>query len=425
MAGNLSRRRVLKSVAGAGVIGIAGCTGNGGSNGDTPGTDGGTTTGGGVQTVTIGNLNPTSGPYGFFGNQNVAGLQQRVKEFNESDEVLQNVELEIVTRDTEGKPDVGNQAARELTLQENVDLLSGTVSSSVSASVLSIASSENVPFFMTASTDYSLTTGENCERVGFRWTPHSRQIARPVAEWSVNNLGGEGYILVEDYAYGNSLNEAFTQTVDDQGGSIAGRSIIEFGSQDFQAVIEDAKSIDPDWLFIGIVGGTATAFLQQAANRGFDIPITSQYLISPVLGQLPPEQFDKLPSVTTLASDPGTADIGSNQSFRQRWMESHETPPLPNHYIGYNAATFVGQVLDEAPEISTDAIVNTAEGFTVDALFGEVPVRACDHQAGINMWIAEATAIDPETGLATFEYIDRLNMANYLAPCDEIPCQLS
>jgi branched-chain amino acid transport system substrate-binding protein len=420
MSSHTRRRDVLKGIGAAGVVGLAGCLG--GDGGD--GSDGGSTDGGSQRTVTVGHLNPLSGPYESLGTSNEEGFAARVERYNQSDDVLPNTTIELVSRDTEASPDVANRAARELVIQEGVDLLAGTVSSSVGASVLSFAAEENVPYFMTGPTDRSLTSGANCNRVGFRAYPHSKQIGRPVGEFSVDTYGSDGYILVEDYSYGQAVREAVTEAAESAGGNIVGSSAVELGASEFQGVIDDAESSGADWFLMGAVSGAATSFLSQAANRGFDIPITSQYLVESVLGQVTQDQFESLPEIHTLLVAPEDAEVGSNQEFIQWWRDEMGSAPDSNNYYAYINASWVGGALAETDEVSTDAIVDAAEDLTIDSPLGDIPTRECDHQTMPPVWIGQATGIDEEESLANYQTVQQYDTAEYLVPCSDIECQM-
>src|SRR5205823_13841537 len=128
----LTRREALKRaglLAGAALVGgpaLAGCgigledqaaAGSGGSKKKAP--------------VILGIVDSYSGAFAASGASQTQGAELAVAELNEAGGILGGRRIEIRKRDDATKADIGARGARELIGQENVDVITGCVSSAV------------------------------------------------------------------------------------------------------------------------------------------------------------------------------------------------------------------------------------------------------------------------------------------------------
>ena len=88
--------------------------------------------------------------------------------------------VEVLTRDTKFKVDIGLAAAKELVMRENVDILMGTISSSVALAVSDLAKKEKLPFFVTFSKS-SKISGEKGHRYVFQVSENTTMAGKAAA----------------------------------------------------------------------------------------------------------------------------------------------------------------------------------------------------------------------------------------------------
>jgi len=116
--------------------------------------------------IVIGFVHSMSGPMSMYGISSEAGGQIAIEEINAAGGVLGRP-LKMITRDDKLNPEVGLREAKDLTLGEKVDFLSGTISSAVGLSVSNYAKREKKLFLINISQSSSLTE-ENFHRYVFR-----------------------------------------------------------------------------------------------------------------------------------------------------------------------------------------------------------------------------------------------------------------
>ncbi len=120
----------------------------------------GTTTGGGEQsggTIKIGSLHPLSGSSAADGQQMDNGAKLAVEAINNAGGIKSQggKKLELVSADTQGKPEVGQSEAQRL-IQEGAVGLVGTYQSAVSANVSTVSERNKVPFVIDVSSADSI-----------------------------------------------------------------------------------------------------------------------------------------------------------------------------------------------------------------------------------------------------------------------------
>lgn len=410
------RRNFLKAIGGTvGVSSVAGCIDNigGGDDGGAPGT------------VRIGLPIPTSGAYGFLGDDFELGFDMRKDSINDSDDVLPETTIETVSADTGSDPEEGLSAARRLVLEEGADMLVGGANSQVVSSVANFASEENVPYFIGLGTTKAVTTGEKCKITTARIASTTEVNPKILPTYAVNDLDlKKGYSLLPDYSIGYQMQEIVPATVDANGGEIVQEKLVPVGKEDWGTIINDIQSSDADFLFVGVAGSGLIPFLTQAANRGVDIPIFINFFFSPTAGALTQQQVEDLPGLYRAAYYTREISTPENEEFRSAFMEQFDRPPIYPNGFGYMNANFVAEALSDAGTVETDQFMESVEGLTWDDLVGTIRIRECDHQGLPPIHLTRYTGVENELG--TNEVIKRYPADDleeqFVTLCEEAAC---
>ena len=404
---------MLKSVgAGVAATALAGCLG--GDDDD-------------ENVIHYGAVSPLSGAYGWMGGEERKGLDLRVAQINESDDILPDHEIEVTWVDSETDPDTGLAAARELVDREGIDILGGAVSSGVAAALSSYAANEDLIYLLHSATDRALTTGEDCQRVTFRNHMHTEQQSGPCGWWAGENLGDTAYVLYQDYSYGHASRDSAIDYFEQLGGEVLETTGLPLGHEDFASVLDDIISLDPDWLFMGM-SAEGAAFFPQAVERGLEVPMICQWLPSDESGVLTEEIIDQLPPVYTNSVFSEHIDTPENQAYIEAFQDEYGESPTATSTMTYRIGTFLGQVLDQT-DGSTDADAfieaaeNDGEGTRYQGPQHEVHVRACDHQAVARSQIEQLVGVDTDAERGLYEYIEEVDLSEYIPDCDDVECE--
>ncbi len=165
-------------------------------------------------TIKIGSLHPLSGPYAGEGQQMDKGAKLAVEAINKAGGIksMKGAKLELLSADTQGKPEVGQSEAQRL-IQQGAVALVGTYQSAVTANVSSVAERNKVPLVIdVSSADSILTQGY---KYTFRVQPSSTVLGTEGAQYvfDVSKAAGKPAkkvaILHEQGAFGSGIRDAF------------------------------------------------------------------------------------------------------------------------------------------------------------------------------------------------------------------------
>jgi branched-chain amino acid transport system substrate-binding protein len=177
----------------------------------------GTNTGGGTKsggTIKIGSLHPLSGSSAADGQQMDNGAKLAVEAINSAGGIKSQggKKLELVSADTQGKPEVGQSEAQRL-IQEGVVGLVGTYQSAVTANVSTVAERNKVPLVIdVSSADSILTQGY---KYTFRVQPSSTVLGTSGARFleqvakAANQPVKTVAVLHEQGPFGTAVRDAF------------------------------------------------------------------------------------------------------------------------------------------------------------------------------------------------------------------------
>jgi len=183
--------------------------------------------------------------------------------------------IEIVTEDTEIKPDVAQQKARKLIEQDEVDFVAGIVSTGVlyglreyfdySKKLLICANAGGNKISRDLKTPYIWRTSFT------NWQPNW-----PLGTWAYDNVSHNVFMSAPDYGAGHNMVDAFANSFQSAGGEIIGTQFTPFPSMgDPAPFITEIQRADPSMVFCFYSGGAAVTFVQAYGEFGLsgNIPL--------------------------------------------------------------------------------------------------------------------------------------------------------
>src|SRR6187399_2813990 len=162
-----------------------------------------------ADTIKIGFPIPLSGPTAVYGEPVLKGAELAVSEINARGGVLGR-KFELLSRDSKASADEAVRIARELIIKNNVDFLSGTLTSAEAPAVSTIAKENKIVFVAPTAKTVKLTAPENLHPYVFRIASNTliegRTGATLVAKWQdVKKVA----TIAPDYAYGRDAVGSF------------------------------------------------------------------------------------------------------------------------------------------------------------------------------------------------------------------------
>lgn len=340
--------------------------------------------------VVIGLLNDQSGVYkDLSGPNSKVAIEMAIEDYfaEYGDQaVVTEEQIEIITADTQNKPDVANTQAQQMYDRSNADIILDVPASSAALAVAEVAAQKKKLYINVGAATMELT-GAACNPYTFHWAYNTQMLAKGAA--GVVEDGGETWSLVyPDYAFGQDMVASFTSAVEDAGGSINEAIATPFPNDNFSTFITRAASTDPDVIGIMAAGGDLINFVKQFNQSGVrdQATLAVGLMFITDIHSLGVEEF----SGTTF-TDAWYWDYDEqNREFADRFLELTDTRPSFAHAANYSAAYQYLDAIQRAGTDDADAIVEELEGLKVNDVFlrnGEI--RAGDHSVVHDSYVAK------------------------------------
>lgn len=385
----MSRRTFLKSaaVAGAAAAGPAVVTRYGWAQ---------------TGPVKFGIVEPQSGPVKYVGDNNIAAYRFAAERINQAGGVLGR-KVEIVVADSELKPDVATRRANDLVLGDKCEFLVVNTGSNIAKAVSQVANQHRKVFFSTG-TEASELTGEEFFDTTFRCClntdMHSAELVYYFMKMAAHKPT-KFYLLNEDYNFGRAAADGFKKKFD----KIKGQQHQIVGDEyhplqkvsDFGPYITKITASGAEVVLTGDWGQDLRLLLKQGGDLGWKVKVGNYFLNDPTVLQAVGKS-----AVGHVTADAYliTVDTPENKEFLKLWRARYPDAPVGYRYpdltIGrcYHAVLWAGDVIKRAGSVDSQKLIKAWEGSKFKTAWGEVEMRACDHQMITPGFVAEITAPD-------------------------------
>src|SRR4030043_1310559 len=167
--------------------------------------------------IKVGVIDTYAGPPAVFANDALNGFKLALEEINKKG--VLGRKIEFTTRDDKWKVDLGLSVAKELVMREEVDVIVGTINTSVAVAISDYVKGEKVPFMVWISKSehitgskghrYVFSTGENSAMAG-----KAGGSALAKKPWVKYWIGGD------DYEYGHAIADSIWRNLKAQKPSV-------------------------------------------------------------------------------------------------------------------------------------------------------------------------------------------------------------
>lgn len=342
--------------------------------------------------IKIGFIHTMSGPISMYGISSSAGAQIAVDEINAGGGVLGR-KLELIVRDDKLSPETGLREAKDLVLKNEVDFLTGTISSAVALAISDYASKAKKLYFINIAQSTQLTE-EKFHPYIFRFTTNATPyfgyapaiaLAQTFKSKKIISLGW-------DYEAGKNalkqFKEKYLELVPDA--KIIDELWAPIGSTDFTAQITKIANSGADCIYLAaIYGGGELAFTKQAQAFGL---YEKMKMVQPSAGDIESwsnwKQGDPNPKgALTTCRYPFWALKGEkNAAFAKKVREMTKLWPSYGSLNGYITIYAIKDAVTKAGSTDTEKVIKALEGMTLKTFVGDVTMRAYDHQAMMPTW---------------------------------------
>ena len=371
-------------------------------------------------TIKVGIVDTYTGPVTTYTNDVRDGFQMAVDKINAKGGVL-GKKIEVLLRDDTFKSDVGLTLAKELILQENVDILMGTINSATALAISDLAKKEKVPFLVTFSKSGKIT-GEKGHRYVFGMNENTDMIGRATATVLAKKPYATYWIAGDDYEYGHAIAESIFGNLKKLNPKVTllGETWWKMRESDFTPYITQILAAKPDFVIVATGGGSMVNFQKAAQSTGFNKRVPFYQHTGIELSTLMPQGQDAPEGVF------GTAnylfyypDTKENKSFAEEFQKRFNRHPKSGAIYGYMAAQFIEKAYAKAGKIDKEKFIDALEGMTADSPIGNLEVRACDHQIVLPMYFG-VTKKSPSYEFLVAGDILSVSGKDYMPSCEEI-----
>ncbi len=365
-----TRRRFVAATGAAGLVALAGCGGDGGGGGSTDG-------GAGIDSLSVGLVTSTSGPFAVFGNAAVTGAELAIQDL----ESERDVSIELTTADSQLDPSTALDEARSLVTEDGVDFLMGAVSSAVALKMAGWASENAVTYFPTGAHSSALT-GSGCGQYVFRPSASNSMLANTIGS-EMADAADEWYLMYSDYTWGQTAQQAVAGILEDAGKTVLGTEAVPFPSDDYAQYVNRAKASEAPAIGVLIAG----LDLRKATNQIIAKGMTDRTLAMHQLEDIVYWGLDKdSASILDIAGQVWGPAADGGDEFKQRVADEGEMDPYVRHLLGYVSMDQGVRAAIRAGTSEADAMREALEGHQVESPIvdmkggGDMYWRAGDHQ---------------------------------------------
>jgi branched-chain amino acid transport system substrate-binding protein len=360
--------------------------------------------------IKVGIVDTYSGPPAVFSNDALNGFKLALSDINKAG--VLGSRIVFVTRDEKFSPEIGLSMARELVLQEKVDLLVGTINSATALAISAFAREQKVPFIVWIAKS-EVITGAKGHRYVFSTGENTAMAGKALAQFAASRPYRRWWIAGEDYEYGHAIADAFWRSLKQLKGDVtlAGQTWWKLGEPDLIPYLTAILSARPDAVFFGTGGAGMANVLKTMRAIGFAERLPSaihtaiDYTALKPLGPNAPEGV--MGTTDYLFYYPETPE---NQSFVRAFQSAYGTPPGFPAFHGYITAYFIAEAFRRAGSLDRERFIDALEGLRIRTPVGMVEMRACDHQAVLPMF-AGLTQKSPK-----FDFLVASNIVTFRGP---------
>jgi branched-chain amino acid transport system substrate-binding protein len=341
----------------------------------------------------VGMVAALSGGIAVFGVAAQNAAQMAIDELNESGGVLDRP-VEYIGRDSQGRPEEGVAQARDLILDEEIDMLLGPVSSGVALAISEVARDNEVPFIVHTSNTDALTNEEWHEFYA-SVVPNTGMEARAQGVDLADSEYTRWATIAPDYEFGQRQTSTFVDTITEENPDveIVEQQWPELGEANLDPFITSLMGSDPEAVYSPLFATDLVTFTRQAHDLGFfDGPYFTALYETDALQELGDEV--DLEGVRAYSRCPFTVDTPQMEDFVQRYMDRYDSVPSDWACMAYDSVMLWAQVVEETGDADGRGFADTVGGFEFESLRGDTHIRDVDHQAAVGSYISELTWSD-------------------------------
>lgn len=370
--------------------------------------------------IKVGVIDTYSGPPAVFAEDALNGFKLALSEINKKG--VLGRKIEFTTRDDKWKVDVGLSVAKELVMRENVDLIVGTINSSVTLAISDYMKEEKVPFIVWISKSEHIT-GAKGHRYVFSTGENSAMGGRAGATALAKKPFIKYWIAGDDYEYGHAIAESVWRNLKALKPSVvkAGETWWKTGEPDLVPYFTSVMAAKPDAFIVCGGGATMANSLKACKTTGIHEKIAVYMHTATDHAVLKPLGLEAAPEgvMGTMDYHFYYPETPANKAFVKAFQDVNGSPPGFPAFHAYITAHFIAEAFRKAGAIDKEKFINALEGLVIDSPGGKIEMRTCDHQAVLPMYMGVTKKV-PQYNHLISSNIVTLTGKDVMPSCEEV-----
>lgn len=342
-----------KMIAGAAAallaaMALTGCGGSKAGSGDT---------------IKIGVNMELTGSQASYGVDGLQGAQMAVEEINANGGVL-GKKLELVTADNKSEPSESASAVQKL-VDEKVSVIVGAITSSNTLAAVSISNGDGVPSITPGSTNPKVTVDEKTGKTipySFRTCFIDPYQGEVMANFAYNKLNARrAAVLIDNSSdYGKGLAKYFQENFVKSGGEIVGTEAYLQKDTDFNAILTNIKTLNPDFIYVPGYYQEVGLIVKQARGMGITAPFAGgdtwdSATLADIAGaeNLNNTYYSNLYAVQE--------DNQKSMDFTKKYKEKYNMNPSVYGVLTYDTIHLIAQVIKDGNSAEPEKIKESLE----------------------------------------------------------------
>lgn len=304
--------------------------------------------------------------------------------------------IEILTADSELKPDVAVRKAKKFILEEKVNFLSHNSGSHISVA-LNQVSAKYKTIYINSGGMSDFVQGKEFSPYSFRLCQNAHLFVAALAQMMSTKPYRKYYIICQDYAWGHDVANAFKSELKNYipDAEIVGEDYHPIATKDFGPYMNKVIASKADAIFTGNWGADAINIVKQARELGLKapFPLVMTHGVDPYIENESKEGTVGIHYAYAYSAQWNTPE---NKAMVARYHEQHKND---KDFLTWWPVTHIGVVIcawqmtfaaiEKAGSLDPDKIVEAFEGMWFKTPVGWWHMRKCDHQAIIPMFGGE------------------------------------
>lgn len=343
------------------------------------------------------------------------GVDLALEEVNKAGGVL-GKQLELISRDDQGKPGEAVKIADEMFTRDGVVLISGSLFSHIGLALTSYAGQKKKLYIAAEPLADALVWAKG-NRYTFRLRPSTYMQAAMLAEEAAKNPAKRWATIAPNYAYGKDAVAAFKKVLKEK------RPDVEFVTEqwpglfkiDAGAEVQALQAAKPEGIYNVTFGGDLAKFVREGKLRGL---FKDRLTVGLLTGE--PEYLDPLkdeaPEGWLVTGYPWYAvKTEAHSKFLDAYQARWNDYPRIGSLVGYNTMLTIAAAIRKAGSTDTEKLVEAMKGLKFDSPVGEITYRTIDHQSTMGAYVGRTKLEGGKGVMVDWKYLDG---AAYL-PSDE------